>query len=82
MLWSPVPSESDASGSGAARLARRTVEPAYVILLYALAIAGLFVAPRRFVALAALLLSYNTLAAMVFAGRVNWLVRKVRRLSR
>lgn len=76
MLWSPVPSESDSSGSGAARIARRTVEPAFVALLYALAVWGLFLAPRRFAALAALLLSYNTLAAMVFAGtaryRVPW----------
>jgi 4-amino-4-deoxy-L-arabinose transferase-like glycosyltransferase len=76
MLWSPVPSESDASGSGAARIARRTIEPAFVVVLYALAIAGLFLAPRRFVALALLLLAYNTAAAMVFAGtaryRVPW----------
>jgi membrane protein implicated in regulation of membrane protease activity len=47
-----------------------------VILLYALAVAGAFLAPRRFVALALLLLSYNALAAMVFAGtaryRVPW----------
>jgi 4-amino-4-deoxy-L-arabinose transferase-like glycosyltransferase len=76
MLWSPVPRESDASGSGAARIARRTIEPAYVLALYALAIAGLFFAPRRFVALALLLIAYNTVAAMVFAGtaryRVPW----------
>jgi hypothetical protein len=76
MLWSPVPSESDSSGSGTARLARRTIEPAFVIGLYALAAWGLFLAPRRFVALAVLLLTYNTLAAMVFAGtaryRVPW----------
>jgi hypothetical protein len=76
MLWSPVPSESDASGSAAARILRRTVEPAFVVVLYVLAIAGLFVAPRRFVALALLLLAYNTAAAMVFAGtaryRVPW----------
>jgi 4-amino-4-deoxy-L-arabinose transferase-like glycosyltransferase len=76
MLWSPVPRESDASGSGAARVARRTIEPAFVLVLYALALAGLFVAPRRFVALALLLLGYNTAAAMVFAGtaryRVPW----------
>jgi hypothetical protein len=76
MLWNPVPSESDESGSGLARTARRTVEPAYVIGLYALALGGLFVAPARFAALALLLLAYNTLAAMVFAGtaryRVPW----------
>ena len=76
MLWDPVPSESDASGSSAARLARRTVEPAYVVVLYVLALVGLFTAPRRFVALALSLLAYNTAAAMVFAGtaryRVPW----------
>jgi 4-amino-4-deoxy-L-arabinose transferase-like glycosyltransferase len=76
MLWSPIPSESDESGSGLARAARRTVEPAYVIALYALALVGLFLAPARFVALALSLLAYNTLAAMVFAGtaryRVPW----------
>jgi hypothetical protein len=76
MLWSPVPSESDESGSGLARAARKTVEPAYVIVLYALALVGLFLAPVRFVALALSLLAYNTLAAMVFAGtaryRVPW----------
>ena len=76
MLWSPVPAESDSSGSDVARLARKTVEPAYVVLLYVAALAGVFFAPGRFVALAALLLSYNTFAAMVFAGtaryRVPW----------
>ena len=72
MLWNPIPSESDASGSGAARAARRTVEPAFMVGLYILAIAGLFVAPRHFVALALLLLAYNTLAAMVFAGTARY----------
>jgi 4-amino-4-deoxy-L-arabinose transferase-like glycosyltransferase len=68
MLWSPVPRESDESGSGGARLARTTVEPAFMIALYVLAIAGFFVAPPHFAGLAAVLLAYNTLAAMVFAG--------------
>jgi 4-amino-4-deoxy-L-arabinose transferase-like glycosyltransferase len=72
MLWSPVPRESDESGSGAARLARKTIEPAFVIVLYVLAIAGFFVAPSRFVGLAVLMLAYNTLAAMVFAGSVRY----------
>jgi hypothetical protein len=72
MLWNPVPAESDSSGSGLARAARRTVEPAFVVALYALAIGGLFVAPGRFVALAILLLSYNTLAAVVFAGTARY----------
>ena len=37
MLWNPVPRESDESGSGTARLARRTIEPAFMVGLYALA---------------------------------------------
>jgi hypothetical protein len=72
MLWSPVPRESDASGSGAARLARKTVEPAFVIALYVLAVVGVFLAPPHFVGLAALMLAYNTLAAMVFAGTARY----------
>jgi len=72
MLWSPVPRESDASGSGAARLARKTVEPAFVIALYVLALAGVFLAPPHFVGLAALMLVYNTLVAMVFAGTARY----------
>jgi 4-amino-4-deoxy-L-arabinose transferase-like glycosyltransferase len=72
MLWNPVPLESDSSGSGGARLARRTVEPVFVVVLYALALGGLFFAPRHFTALAVLLLAYNTLAAMVFAGTARY----------
>ena len=76
MLWSPVLSvEADESGQqGLAGLAQRTVEPAYVVLLYALALWGAFLAPRRFVALAALLLGLGTLLAMVFAGTVRYRV--------
>jgi hypothetical protein len=37
-----------------------------------LAIVGAFLAPRHFVALAALMLAYNTVAAMVFAGTVRY----------
>jgi 4-amino-4-deoxy-L-arabinose transferase-like glycosyltransferase len=72
MLWNPVPRESDESGSGSARLARKTVEPVFVVLLYALALVGVFVAPPRFVGLALLMLAYNTLAAMVFAGTARY----------
>ena len=64
----------DSSGSGIARTARRTVEPAFVVVLYLLAIVGLFFAPRRFVALALALLAYNTIAAMIFAGTVRYRV--------
>ena len=72
MLWSPVPRESDDTGSGGARLTRKTVEPAFVIGLYVLAIAGFVVAPPHFVGLTAVLLAYNTLAAMVFAGTTRY----------
>ena len=43
-----------------------------MLALYGLAIVGLFVAPARFVALAVLMLGYNTLAAMVFAGTARY----------
>ncbi len=72
LLWNPVPRESDETGSGSARLARKTVEPAFVVLLYAFAIVGVFVAPPRFVGLALLMLAYNTLAAMLFAGTARY----------
>jgi hypothetical protein len=67
-----VPQESDESGSGGARLARKTAEPAFVVLLYAFALVGVFVAPPRFVGLALLMLAYNTLAAAVFAGTARY----------
>jgi hypothetical protein len=72
MLWNPFPAESGESQGQLARTARRAIEPAFMILLYAMAIAGLFVAPRRFLALALILLAYNTLAAIVFAGTTRY----------
>jgi 4-amino-4-deoxy-L-arabinose transferase-like glycosyltransferase len=74
MLWSPFLSVAadDPGQQGLSDLAQRTVEPAFVVLLYALALWGAFLAPRRFVALAVLLLCFNTLTAMVFAGTVRY----------
>ncbi|HUF01367.1 MAG TPA: glycosyltransferase family 39 protein [Gaiellaceae bacterium] len=72
MLWNPFTSESDSGESGLVRSLRDTVEPAFVILLYAMAVAGLLVAPGRFAALALLLLAYNTLAATAFAGTTRY----------
>ncbi len=43
-----------------------------MVALYALAIVGVFVAPPHFVGLVLLMLAYNTLAAMVFAGTVRY----------
>lgn len=74
MLWSPFLSVTadDPGQQGVSDLAQRTVEPAFVLVLYALALWGAFLAPRRFVVLAALLLGFNTLMAMVFAGTVRY----------
>jgi hypothetical protein len=74
MLWSPflTVAADDPGQQGLSNLAQRTVEPAFVILLYAFALWGAFLAPRRYVALAALLLGFNTGMAMVFAGTVRY----------
>jgi 4-amino-4-deoxy-L-arabinose transferase-like glycosyltransferase len=74
MLWTPKSSvASDNEGTeGLARDVRTKVEPAFMVVLYALAIAGIFFAPRFFVALALPLLAYNTAAAMAFAGAVRY----------
>jgi 4-amino-4-deoxy-L-arabinose transferase-like glycosyltransferase len=78
LLWQPnVFETSGRPGAGTKLdLGRRIVEPVYMWILYALAALGLFVAPRAFVALALLLLAYQTGAALVFVGatryRVAW----------
>lgn len=76
MLWSPFLSvkADDAGQQGLSDFAQRTIEPVFALLLYALAIVGAFFAPRRYVVLAALLLTYNTFAAMVFAGTIRYRV--------
>ena len=50
-------------------IGRRVVEPAYMWSLYVLAVVGLFFAPRAFVALALLLLAYQTLCAPSSSAR-------------
>jgi 4-amino-4-deoxy-L-arabinose transferase-like glycosyltransferase len=77
MLWSPILTvESDSPQTGLGGIARRYVEPAFTVVLYALALFGLMRLPRRFLALTLLLLAYGTVMAMVFAGtaryRVPW----------
>jgi 4-amino-4-deoxy-L-arabinose transferase-like glycosyltransferase len=78
VLWQPsVLETSDRSGAGTQLdVGRRVIEPAYMWVLYALALGGLFLAPRAFVALALLLLAYQTAAALAFVGatryRVTW----------
>jgi len=78
MLWQPNVLETEGRpGAGTWQdKARSTVEPAFMIMLFGLAIIGLFVLPRTFVALTLVLLGYQTLIAMLFAGatryRVPW----------
>lgn len=78
LLWQPSVFETTQRTGAGTQLdvGRRVIEPAYMWVLYALALAGAFVAPRPFVALAALLLLYQTAAAWAFVGatryRVAW----------
>ncbi len=76
MLWSPVltVSADDTGQRGIGHLAQDTVEPLFVVLLYAFALWGAFLAPRRFVVLVGLLVGLNTVMAMVFAGTVRYRV--------
>jgi hypothetical protein len=70
MEWDPRTTASATdSGHG---LLRNWAQPLYMSVLYALAIAGLFFAPRRFSALVLLVLAYQTLAAVVFVGATRY----------
>jgi hypothetical protein len=78
LLWQPNVLETEGRpGAGTWRdTARGVVEPTFMIALYALAVVGLFALPRSFAVLTLLLLGYQTLMAMLFAGatryRVPW----------
>ncbi|MHB8470296.1 MAG: ArnT family glycosyltransferase [Gaiellaceae bacterium] len=78
MLWSPFVTETNGrSGAGTSLdVGRRVVAPAYTIALYVLAAIGIFVLPRAVATLTLLLLAYNTIAALAFAGstryRIAW----------
>lgn len=75
MLWGPVVTvEPDTPETGLNGFARRFVEPAFALALYALALLGIPRLPRRFLVLTLLLLGYGTLMAMVFAGTVRYRV--------
>lgn len=70
MLWNPFEraGESAKEDTGFSAAARTWAEPIYMSAVFVLALGGALVAGRRFVLLAAALLGYQTLAAMVFAG--------------
>jgi len=78
MLWDPrvQKTEGRPGAGGFIDRARTWVQPVYEIPLYLFALVGFFVAPRRVAVLAVLLLGYQTLVAMGFAGdtryRVPW----------
>ena len=78
LLWQPNVLETEGRpGAGTWRdTARSVVEPAFMIALYVLAVLGMLVLPRSFVVLTVILLGYQTLIAMLFAGatryRVPW----------
>ncbi len=74
MLWRPTftTETAETAGGSLATFGREVAEPVFMVLLYALALWGLFLAPARFVALALLLLGANTAMAMVFAGTVRY----------
>jgi 4-amino-4-deoxy-L-arabinose transferase-like glycosyltransferase len=78
MLWDPrVQLTGGRPGAGGfVDRARTWVQPVYEIPLYLLALAGLFLMPRRIAALLVLLLGYQTVVAIGFAGdtryRVPW----------
>lgn len=77
-LWSPQAAQTTGRSDvgGLVDTARRWGEPLWALPVFALAAAGLFLVRRAFAGLAALLLGYQTLVAMVFAGttryRVPW----------
>ena len=76
MLWQPTftVATDDVVRKGFADTLRRSAEPVFAVTMYALALIGLFLAPRRFVALVLSLEIYNTLMAMLFAGTVRYRV--------
>jgi hypothetical protein len=74
LLWQPHVLETEGRpGAGTWRdTARSVIEPAFMIVLYAFAIGGLLVLPRSFVVLTLILLGYQTLVAMLFAGATRY----------
>ncbi len=76
MLWRPTftTETSETAGGELATLGRRVIEPVFMSLVFGLAALGLLLAPRRFAVLSGLLLGYNTLAALAFAGTVRYRV--------
>jgi hypothetical protein len=73
MLWNPTVEREGGPTPGVDAL-RRIVEPIWMIPLYLLAIAGLFLVDTPFLVLALTFVGYETLAAWVFAGTTRYRV--------
>jgi 4-amino-4-deoxy-L-arabinose transferase-like glycosyltransferase len=76
LLWQPNVIETTGRNGAGTQLdfGRRVVQPIYMWGLYAVAAVGLFFAPRAFLALALLLLAYQSACAAVFVGATRYLV--------
>jgi hypothetical protein len=72
MEWDPRTTAS-ATDSGRG-IVRRLAQPLYTTFLYVLGLIGVFLGPRRFVALALGFLAYQTLAAVAFVGATRYRV--------
>ena len=67
MLWNPRVEREGGPAAGVDPI-RHYVEPVWMIVLYVLAVIGLFAVPKAFRVLAIVFVAYETLAAWVFAG--------------
>ena len=76
MYWQPRVTKTEGrAGSGTwLDTGRDWVEPVYALALFVFALLGLRLVPRHYLVLALLLVAYNTLAAMVFAGETRYRV--------
>jgi hypothetical protein len=74
MLWQPAVTKTEGRPGAGTWLdsARDWVEPAFMLVLYVLALGGLRLLPRHLAALALALLAYQTVMAMVFAGETRY----------
>jgi 4-amino-4-deoxy-L-arabinose transferase-like glycosyltransferase len=74
MFWSPRQTKTEGRSEQGTTVdtLRSWAEPAYVIPLYILALAGVARVPRRLAVLVGGLLAYQTVAAMAFAGATRY----------
>jgi hypothetical protein len=74
MLWQPKPTKTSGGNGAATGTLKVWPETIWMVVMYALAIGGLFLVPRQVAAVALLFLLYNTAAAWVFAGATRYRV--------